>query len=80
MHESEWKEKWDLVDNDEKDTVEYDMKNTFIFRPKDTLPLTGREIVTIPHPLVMVSCHLFISLFFQIERKNFIVLKIKREQ
>ncbi|XP_063708646.1 sensory neuron membrane protein 1-like [Culicoides brevitarsis] len=49
----EWKEKWDLVDDEKEDTVEYDMKNTFIFRPDLTLPLTGREIVTIPHPLLM---------------------------
>lgn len=46
-----------MVDDDAADTVEYDMKNTFIFRPDLTLPLTGREIVTIPDPLVMVNDH-----------------------
>lgn len=57
----EWKEKWDMVDDDVADTVEYDMKNTFIFRPDQTLPLTGREVITIPHPLVMVNDLLFIT-------------------
>lgn len=57
----EWKEKWDMVDDDVADTVEYDMKNTFIFRPDQTLPLTGREVITIPHPLVMVNGLLFIN-------------------
>lgn len=53
---SEWKEKADLVDNDKEDTVSFDMKNTFMFRPDLMAPgLTGDEIVTVPHLLIMVS-------------------------
>lgn len=55
IHKSEWKEKTDLVDNEEEDTVSFDMKNTFIFRPDLTKGLTGNEVVTIPHLLIMVS-------------------------
>lgn len=30
------------------------MKNIFMYRPDRTYPLTGNEMVTIPHPLIMV--------------------------
>jgi hypothetical protein len=45
------------VDNEEEDTVTFDMVNTFIFRPDLTAAhgLTGDEIVTVPHLLIMVS-------------------------
>lgn len=45
------------MDNEDDDTVTFDMVNTFIFRPDLTLPygLTGNEIVTVPHLLIMVS-------------------------
>ncbi|CRL04099.1 CLUMA_CG017212, isoform A, partial [Clunio marinus] len=49
----EWKEKIDLVDNEEADTVAFDMVNTFIFRQDLSDGLTGNEIVTIPHLLIM---------------------------
>lgn len=59
MNRSEWKEKRDLVDNENADTVTFDMMNTFNFRPDLTLPLTGNEVVTILHPLIVVSlCNL----------------------
>ncbi|XP_031624944.1 sensory neuron membrane protein 1-like [Contarinia nasturtii] len=49
----EWKEKFDLVDNDEEDTLKYHYKNTFIFRPDLSGDgLTGNEIITMPHPLI----------------------------
>lgn len=46
----EWKEKFDLVDDDEEDTLTYHYKNTFIFRPDLSGSLTGNEIITMPHP------------------------------
>lgn len=47
----EWKEKYNLVDNEENDTLTYRFKNTYIFRPDLSGPgLTGDEIVVIPHP------------------------------
>lgn len=48
----EWKEKYDTVDNVEEDTLTFTLRNTWIFRP-DLSALTGEEIVTIPHPLIM---------------------------
>ena len=44
-----------MSDNDADDTVAFDMVNTFVFRPDLTMGLTGNEIVTIPHLLIMVS-------------------------
>lgn len=53
-----------MVDNEEDDTVSFDMVNTFIFRPDLTKGLTGNEIVTIPHLLIMVSWKKLFSCFF----------------
>lgn len=53
----EWKEKFDLVDNDEEDTLTYHFKNTFKFRPDLSGPgLTGDEIITMPHPCTHSIC------------------------
>uniref|UniRef100_A0A182P753 Sensory neuron membrane protein 1 n=1 Tax=Anopheles epiroticus TaxID=199890 RepID=A0A182P753_9DIPT len=48
----EWKEKYDTLDNVEDDTLTFTLRNTWIFRP-DLSVLTGEEIVTVPHPLIM---------------------------
>ncbi|XP_075167837.1 sensory neuron membrane protein 1-like [Haematobia irritans] len=48
----EWKDKYDLEDIEEEDAVEFNMRNTFIFRPD--LGLSGEEIVVFPHPLIQV--------------------------
>lgn len=51
---SEWKEKYDTVDNDTDDTLEYNYRNIFHFRPELNAPgLTGHEVITIPHPLML---------------------------
>nr|B0X4H5.2 RecName: Full=Sensory neuron membrane protein 1 [Culex quinquefasciatus] len=49
----EWKEKYDIEDNDGEDTMTFDMKNTWIFRPDLTAPLTGNEMITVPYLLVI---------------------------
>jgi hypothetical protein len=54
MKISEYKTKYNLVDDDAEDTVEYDMKNTWIFRPDLSNGLTGNEVITMPHLLIMV--------------------------
>ncbi|KAK6621164.1 hypothetical protein RUM43_011470 [Polyplax serrata] len=50
---AEYKEKTDLVDYQEDDSVSFYMKNTWIFNKEKTAPLTGEEIVIVPHPLLM---------------------------
>ncbi|XP_058061742.1 sensory neuron membrane protein 1 [Anopheles bellator] len=52
LYFEEWKEKFDTVDNEEEDTLTFTLRNTWIFRP-DLSALTGDEIVTVPHPLMM---------------------------
>lgn len=53
----EWKEKYDLIDNDEEDTLTYHFKNTFKFRPDLSGPgLTGDEVITMPHPCTHINC------------------------
>lgn len=45
----------DVIDNDADDTLEYSPKDTFIFNQEKSGKLTGEEIVTIPHPIIVVS-------------------------
>lgn len=44
-----------MSDNEEDDTVTFNMKNTFIFRPERSNGLTGNEIITTVHSLIMVK-------------------------
>lgn len=58
----EWKEKLEVVDNVADDTMEYNPRDTFIFDQEKSGKLTGEEVVTVPHPLIVVSnldspCH-----------------------
>ncbi|XP_031619154.1 sensory neuron membrane protein 1-like [Contarinia nasturtii] len=50
----EYKDKIDIVDDNEEDTIEYDYRNTYIYHPEKNGPgLTGEEIVTVAHPLIL---------------------------
>lgn len=51
---SEWKEKENLKDDVKSDTVDFNFKNTFIFDEELTLPLTGEEIIVMPHLAMIV--------------------------
>lgn len=42
-------------DDDVEDSVTFEMINNFFFRPDLTKGLTGNEIITIPHMLLMVN-------------------------
>ena len=50
---SEWKEKIDLVDREEDDTVEYSQRTTWIFNPAKSNGLTGQEEIVFPHVLML---------------------------
>lgn len=55
MYYREWKEKLKVIDNVAEDTIEYNPKDTFIFDQEKSGNLTGEELVTVPHPLIVVS-------------------------
>lgn len=70
----EWKEKFDLVDNDEVDTLKYHYKNVFKFRRDLSGPgLTGDEIITMPHPC-MHKFGLFLCYFRRFDMFSLIVI------
>lgn len=80
--QSEWKERHDIKDDNSKDTVSYDLVNRFIFRPDLSNGLTGDEVVTLPHLVMlggknMTNC--LKDLFFS---SNFLsgVMTIKRDR
>lgn len=50
----EWKEKFNVKDDEIQDTLSFNLRNTFIFRPDLTTPLTGKELITMPHMVLMV--------------------------
>ncbi|KAG5684952.1 hypothetical protein PVAND_014159 [Polypedilum vanderplanki] len=49
----EWKSKNVLSENEQDDTITSELVSTYIFRPDLTKNLTGDEIVTVPHPILM---------------------------
>lgn len=54
----EYKDKIDIVDNKEEDTIEYDYRNTYIYKPEQNgIGLTGNEIVTVAHPLILAMIY-----------------------
>lgn len=57
---SEKKLKYDPEDDEEADTLSFNLRNTFFFDKNATYPLTGKEIVTIPHMIMMVRFTLII--------------------
>lgn len=44
-----------MEDDDLEDTVSYTMRNTFQFRADKSFPLTGEEMLVVPHMLVMLG-------------------------
>ncbi|XP_011159294.2 sensory neuron membrane protein 1 isoform X2 [Solenopsis invicta] len=49
----EYKLKFDLVDREDEDSVEYSMKSWWIFNPSKSNGLTGEEIMVYPHLMIM---------------------------
>lgn len=55
LRHREWKEKVDQETNLDEDTIEFTEKKTFYFNQKLSGELTGDEIVTMAHPLILVT-------------------------
>jgi hypothetical protein len=51
----EYKEKLDLKDHNEDDTVSFNPRDYFVFIKEKSGGLTGDEIITIPHMAILVS-------------------------
>ncbi|XP_015438364.1 PREDICTED: sensory neuron membrane protein 1-like [Dufourea novaeangliae] len=49
----EYKQKVNLVDREEDDSVEYNLKNTWYFNPSRSNGLTGEEEIVMPHLLIV---------------------------
>nr|AGF87119.1 sensory neuron membrane protein 1 [Agrotis ipsilon] len=53
-HFDEWKEKVEIEDNEDEDTVNYKKRDVFYFNPEMSAPgLTGEEIIVLPHIFMM---------------------------
>lgn len=52
-YRSEYKEKVNLVDREEDDSVEYNLKATWYFNPSKSNGLTGEEELVLPHLLIL---------------------------
>lgn len=63
-HVLKFNKKFNLVDNDIEDTVEYEFTVSYMFRPEFSFGLTGQEVITIPNLLALVSCKNFFGGFF----------------
>lgn len=51
----EWRSKVFLSEDEEEDTLTFYSKDTFIFKADESSPLNGNELLTIPHPVILVS-------------------------
>ncbi|KAM0730087.1 Sensory neuron membrane protein 1 [Formica fusca] len=49
----EYKVKFDLIDREDEDSVEYSMKSTWFFNPKKSNGLTGEEDMVFPHLMIL---------------------------
>lgn len=66
----EYKDKYDIVDNKQDDTMEYEFRNTYIYRPERNGPgLTGNEFVIMAHPLILAM-----ALSLNVDRKDLVTL------
>lgn len=52
---SEYKHKAELMDHEEDDSVSFNNRNTWFFNKLKSGALTGDEIITIPHLLILVK-------------------------
>ena len=49
-----------IIDHEEDDTVSFNVKDTWYFNKEESGSLTGKEIITIPHVVILVSILLII--------------------
>lgn len=70
----QWRSKVNLVDNVDEDTITFQFKSSWYFDKKETEPLTGDEIIVVPHIMLLVS-YKKVLFFFQLLDNNIIAKK-----
>lgn len=69
-----------MIDNDADDTLEYSPRDTFVFNREKSGKLTGEEVVTIPHPIIVVTRPKQVQTFKSVDSFQGIINTVARDK